>query len=102
MKYVLLLSFFLTLFAGSAASQSAARAELSVYPNPAVEYIAVNDPAENVGYVVMFNLVGKKVKELEYSKGANVPVGDLPKGMYMVQLQDRQRNVLKTQMMDKR
>lgn len=102
MKYMLLLSFFLTLFTGSAASQTALRPELSVYPNPAVEYIAVNDPNESVGFVAIFNLVGKKVKEFEYSKGANLPVGDLPKGMYMVQLQDRQHNVLKTQMVDKR
>ncbi len=102
MKYALLLSFFLTLFAVSARSQNTARPDLSVYPNPAVEYIAINDPGESVGFVVLFNLVGKKVEEFEYAKGAKLPVGDLPKGMYIVQLQDRQRNVLKTQVVDKR
>ncbi len=102
MKHILLLSFLLILLAGKASSQSTSRADLSVYPNPATEYIAVNDPGESVGFVAVFNLVGKKVKEFEYTKGSNLPVGDLPKGMYLVQLQDRQHNVLKTQMVDKR
>jgi len=102
MKYILLLSVLLGFGAISLKAQITAKPDLSVYPNPAVENIYLNDAAESVGFVVIINLVGKKVKEFEYSKGAGLPVGDLPKGMYLVQLQDRQRNVLKTQMIDKR
>ncbi len=102
MKHTLLLFFLLILSLGTLLSQNSVRPDLSVYPNPATEYITVNDPNESVGFVLLFNLVGKKVREFEYDKGANLPVGDLPKGMYMVQLQDRQRNILKTQMVDKR
>jgi len=102
MKYTLPLFFLLILSVGALFSQNTARPDLSVYPNPATEYVTVNDPSESVGFVLFFNLVGKKVREFEYDKGANLPVGDLPKGMYMVQMQDRQRNILKTQMVDKR
>ncbi len=102
MKPLLLLLIALTLSVSTLLAQNIVRTDVSVFPNPATEYISVNDPAETVGFVLLYNLVGKKVKEFEYSKGSNLPVGDLPKGMYMVQLQDRQRNVLRTQMIDKR
>ncbi|MCS6929312.1 MAG: T9SS type A sorting domain-containing protein [Saprospiraceae bacterium] len=102
MKHVLPLLLFVTWFTASAVSQNIGRGDVSVYPNPVVEYLAINDPSESVGFVLVFNLVGKKVREFEYTRGATLPVGDLPKGMYLVQMLDRQRNILKTQVVDKR
>ena len=101
MKHFLLLFFFL-LFGVAVQAQNSNKADLSIYPNPTTEYISVNDNGDAVGFIAIFNLVGKKVKEYEFVKGESLFVADLAKGMYLVQIQDRKRQVLKTQKMDKR
>ncbi|MBK8966482.1 MAG: T9SS type A sorting domain-containing protein [Lewinellaceae bacterium] len=101
MKHCLPLIIFL-LAALTVQSQNATKADLSVYPNPTSDYISVNDANDEVSYVVIFNLVGKKVKEFDFIKGESLFIADLPKSMYLVQLQNRKRSVLKTQKVDKR
>ncbi len=101
MKILLPLYIFL-LFGLSVHAQNSSKADLSVYPNPTAEYISVNDNSDAIGFVAIFNLVGKKVKEFDFVKGESMFVADLPKGMYLVQLQDRNRKTVKTQKVDKR
>ncbi|MEZ4941307.1 MAG: T9SS type A sorting domain-containing protein [Saprospiraceae bacterium] len=101
MKHCLPLIIFL-LAALTVQSQNVTKADLSVYPNPTSDYISVNDANDEVSYVVIFNLVGKKVKEFDFIKGESLFIADLPKSMYLVQLQNRKRSVLKTQKVDKR
>lgn len=101
MKYILL--FLFTLLVNVAVqAQSSAKADLTIFPNPTTEYISVRDNSDAVGYIAIFNLVGKKVKEFDFVKGESLFVADLPKGMYLVQIQDHNRQVLKTQKVDKR
>lgn len=100
MKHFLPFVFFL-LVAVAVQAQNSAKADLAVFPNPTADYISVNDHHDAVGHVAIFNLVGKKVKEFDYAKGEPMNVTELPKGMYLVQLQDRNRQVLKTQKVDK-
>jgi len=76
--------------------------DLSVYPNPVIEQFTIQDNSDVVSDVAVFNLIGKKVKSFEHSKGAFHYVGDLPKGVYLVQLIDKNSRVLLTQKMDKR
>lgn len=94
--------FFFLLFGVAVQSQNAIKADLSIYPNPTTEYISITDNSDAVGYIAIFNLVGKKVKEFDFVKGESLFVADLPKGMYLVQIQNRTRQVLKTQKVDKR
>ncbi|MCC6461894.1 MAG: T9SS type A sorting domain-containing protein [Saprospiraceae bacterium] len=101
MKHFLPFLFFLLLGVVLQA-QNSTKADLSVYPNPTTEYISVKDNNDAVGYIAVFNLVGKKVKDFEFVKGESLFVADLPKGMYLVQIQDRKREVLKTQKVEKR
>lgn len=101
MKHILPFVFFL-LVAVAVQAQNSTQVALTVYPNPASEYISVQDPGNEVGYVAVFNLVGKKVKEFDFVKDEPMSVADLPKGMYLVQLQDRNRQIIKTQKVDKR
>jgi len=101
MKHFLPFVFFL-LVAVAVQAQISAKADLSVFPNPTTDYISVTDNSDAVGHVAIFNLVGKKVREFDYVKGETMNVTDLPKGMYLVQLQDRNRQILKTQKVDKR
>jgi hypothetical protein len=101
MKHFLPFVFFL-LVAVAVQAQNSTKADLSVFPNPTTDYISVTDNSDAVGHVAIFNLVGKKVREFDHVKGETMNVADLPKGMYLVQLQDRNRQVLKTQKVDKR
>lgn len=101
MKIHILLFFFL-LSAAALTAQAGLKPELSVFPNPTSEFNSVNDQRDQVGHIAIYNLVGKKVKEVEYNRNDQVYVADLPKGMYLVQIQDRTRKVLTTQKVDKR
>ncbi len=101
MKHVLLACAFV-LFGIALKAQNHTRPDLSVYPNPVADYISVNDHNEQVGFIAVFSLTGRKVKEFEFVKGDTYSVSDLPKGMYLVQIQDRSRKILTTQKVDKR
>lgn len=98
----LLLVFFFVLTAIAIRAQNAPRPELSVFPNPATEYIAVQDNADAVEQIIVFNLLGKKTKVFEASKGEHYYIGDLNKGVYLVQLMGRSKQVMKTQKIEKR
>lgn len=101
MKQPLLVFLFL-IAALALRAQNAARPELSVFPNPVTEYINVQDQVDAVGQVVVFNLLGKKVKVFEAIKGEHYFVGDLSKGVYLVQLIGRNKQIIKTQKIEKR
>ncbi|TNE51870.1 MAG: T9SS type A sorting domain-containing protein [Bacteroidetes bacterium] len=101
MKHFLPFLFFL-LFGVALQAQNANKPDLTVYPNPTTDYISVKDNNDVVGYVAVFNLVGKKLKEFDFVKGESLFVADLPKNIYLVQIQDHDRRVLKTQKVNKR
>lgn len=100
----LLLVFFLLLggFALQAQQSNSLKPELSVFPNPAIDNISVYDNNDLVTQIVVFNLIGKKVKAFEHLKGEYHYVGDLPKGVYLIQMLDKAKHILTTQKIDKR
>lgn len=103
MKY-LLLAMVLALGTVSLKAQSPVigKSDLSVFPNPANEFISVKDNNDIVGQIAIYSLIGRKLKEFDYVKGEHYPISDLPKGMYLVQVLDKNREILKTQKIDKR
>ncbi|HRI58142.1 MAG TPA: T9SS type A sorting domain-containing protein [Saprospiraceae bacterium] len=98
----ILLSFAFVLVGVALGAQSNSKPDLSVFPNPTTEYISVQDKNDAVGFLSVFNLVGKKVKEFEFVKGEQYYIADLPKGMYLVQILDRSKRNLTTQKIEKR
>jgi hypothetical protein len=104
MKQLILAFFFFSLgcLALQAQQSGAHKPDLSVYPNPVIEQFTIKDNADVVNNIAVFNLIGKKVKTFEHAKGDFHYVGDLPKGVYLVQLTDKNNRVLLTQKMDKR
>ncbi len=102
MKHFLLV--FALILAGGAAlqAQNKSLADLSVFPNPTSDYISVKDNNDAVGFIAVFNLIGKKVKEFDFVKGEQYYVADLTKGMYLVQILDRNKQTLTTQKLNKR
>ena len=77
------------------------RIDIQVFPNPVADYLGVshNDQIEKVQ---VFNLVGKTVKNFDYLKGRNYYLGDLPKGIYLVQFSDKRSKTLVTKRISKR
>jgi Secretion system C-terminal sorting domain len=82
-------------------NDSAIRPTLSVYPNPATEYISVNHE-EVVRNIYVFNLVGRKMRVFEVEKGERYEIGDLPNGLYVIQLIGKDSKILTTQRLTKK
>ncbi len=83
-------------------SSNSSTIDLKVFPNPATEFIGLSDNDE-VGQITVFNLVGKRMKTFQYSKGETYNVSDLPGGMYLVQLSNKANGkIITTQRLTKR
>lgn len=75
---------------------------IQVFPNPATSYIGITE-ADGVQKILVFNLVGRKMKQFEdIAKDRQYFIGDLAKGMYLVQLLDQQNKVITTRRVSKR
>lgn len=112
MKKNLLLIFFLCftigLFAQRASSGGGSDrmvteqvADLQVFPNPATTHIGVSHRGE-VAMIKVFNLVGRQMKIFTTSPGEKHFVGDLPRGMYLVQLVSTKNKIITTKRVNKR
>lgn len=99
------LVFFLSLSLSSPADAGISPDEprkVTVYPNPASHFISL-DRADQVDQIVLFNLVGRKLKTFEsVREGERYDISDLPSGMYLVQLLDVQKKVMSTVRVSKR
>jgi hypothetical protein len=63
------------------------RGELSIYPNPATDFIQVEgDLDTDPGRVMMYNVSGKMVMNQVLDHGGRIPVSHLSKGIYVIRL----------------
>ena len=91
MKHLLLL----LVFSGLSLFVCAQSADIRVYPNPTTDFIQVNDNP-SIETVAVYNLAGMQVRTFAFVTDKRYYVGDLPKGMYLVQLLGRNRERLVT------
>ena len=114
MKRTLLFSFFTFFFISLASAQyiaqniqqdplalSEIRVNAKVYPNPASDYIWLKEE-KGVSRIVIFNVVGKKLKDFDVRENDRYFIADLTKGMYLVQLITENGKIVKTQRLNKR
>jgi hypothetical protein len=102
MKFTLLSFLFVVVFGFTATAQSAKSAPLKVFPNPTTEFFSVNDMGENTGYVSVFSLMGRNLREFEFVKEERYYIGDLPKGIYLIYMQDKNKKTISTHKIEKR
>lgn len=101
-KNLLLFSFLLITFSFVTAQNMAERKgvseqQINVFPNPASDFISVNND-DNVKTIVVYNIVGRKVKQFEIEhSGAQYDIKDLPDGLYSVHLVGKNNKVINTQ-----
>lgn len=110
MKHTLLLALFiicgLTAFSQNRFSNSAqankanVHSDVKVFPNPAVDFIGVTK-ADKVRKIRIYNLVGRQMKNFDAVQGEKYYVGDLPRGMYLVQLVGENKRVITTRRVNK-
>ena len=74
--------------------------QLQIFPNPAANYIGVTD-SEEAKQIVVYNLVGSKMKSFFATNGEKYYIGDLKRGMYLIQILGRNNKVLTTQRVSK-
>ena len=112
--YKILLVSILGFVALSLHSQSASKApstslsktnntkiNLKIYPNPATHFIKLKE-VTGVTSIIVYNLVGRKIKQFQTEKGKAYSITDLPKGMYLIQFLGLEGDILTTQRLSKR
>lgn len=75
---------------------------VKVYPNPVITEFGVTTSSAYVAKIKVFNLVGKVVREFSYAKTSRYYIGDLPKGMYMIQFLNSKNKILVTHQVAKK
>lgn len=105
MKKILLFTFF-TLFTLAASAQIAQntssndfrsnRQAIKVFPNPAIDYIQLQDDKDQVENIFVYNIVGKKMASFENVEKEKRYYLDIPIGMYLVQLVDEYGKIIST------
>lgn len=92
-------------YTGSGADARAGRAPevttIQVFPNPATEYFNVSSN-QQVDRITVYNLLGREMKSFIFSDGDRYFIGDIPKGMYLVQMTGKDNRLISTQRLSKR
>ena len=77
------------------------KARLAVYPNPVTDYLEVQG-ASDVNQLVLHNILGRRMRSFNVAPGSRYYVGDLPSGMYLASLLNRNGSIMKTFRLSKR
>ena len=103
----ILLSFFLITAVSaqsngtSPAAQLTSKKNISIFPNPAADFIGLSD-TKDVKQLIVFNVVGRKMKSFMVSEGEKYNISELPRGMYLVQIINHENKIITTQRLSKR
>ena len=63
------------------------RGDLSIYPNPASDYLKIEgDLDAGAARILMYNVSGKMVMNQVLHRGGRIPVSHLSEGIYVVRL----------------
>ena len=83
-------------------NSSTFKTAVSVFPNPATEFVGINDENDRVVRIEFYNLTGRQLKSSTISRSEKVNVWDLPNGVYFVRLLDKNNHIVTTQRITKR
>ena len=82
-------------------TSSIAKVDIKIYPNPATNYISLSNE-EQVEKLVIYNIVGRRVKLFNTNYSNQYDVVDLPTGMYLVRLIGANEKTIKTVRLSKK
>jgi len=98
MKNALLSFVFLLLNLGLTAQT--ATEDLRIFPNPVTTSFEIGY-SDRVSTVRVINMVGREVRQYDFTVNENYDIAELPRGMYLVQLRDGKDEVIHTQRVKK-
>ena len=75
--------------------------QIQVFPNPVINHFQISDNRV-VSQIVVFDLLGKQVKKFNYRSGEKYFIGDLRKGIYLVQMLSGDNEILVTKRISKK
>ncbi len=99
-RNILILFFGILAFTASAQTEKRSP-QISIYPNPATDYIKLSDD-DLVLNISISNMLGRKMRTFEVAKGEHYEIGDLPNGLYLIQIVGKNNKVLATQRLTKK
>jgi len=70
--------------------------EISIFPNPASDFITIEDKKDMVKKVTFFNVLGKEIISYDASSNKKFNMMDFQNGIYLVQLKDKEGQILQT------
>ena len=77
------------------------RPNIKIFPNPTINYISLSD-TKFVERLIIYNIVGRRVKMFKADFGNYYDVSNLPTGMYLVRLVGENDKILKTVRLSKK
>ena len=75
--------------------------DLILFPNPTTDIINIKND-EGVASLIIYNLIGRQIKQYHHSVGESHDVSDLSVGIYLVVLEDGDGQILKSMRLSKR
>jgi hypothetical protein len=69
---------------------------IKITPNPVSQYFKIKDANNSVGAINIYNMTGRLIKNLDQSDSDEYFIGDLPSGLYLVRLSDKNNKTIKT------
>ena len=97
----ILLSLLLVFITTTVFAQAQNVRNVRVFPNPATEYFKV-DHHESIAKVKVLNIAGRLVRDFTYESNQRYDIGDLPQGIYLIQLLDYNNKAVLTRRVSKR
>lgn len=99
MKHILLSLLFLFVTHTAFAQQNVRN--VRIFPNPATEFFKI-DHHESIAKIKVLNIAGRMVRSFPYESNQKYDIGDLPQGIYLVQLLDFNNKAVLTRRVSKR
>ncbi len=74
---------------------------INIYPNPSSQNINIKEDAE-VKEIIIYNLIGKKIRRVNHTIGQSHDISDLDRGIYLIRMLNKEQNILKVSRLTKR
>jgi hypothetical protein len=72
-----------------------------IYPNPALDFFMLMDENSVVDRVVVYNIIGRQVKNIKAVENIKYAINDLPEGIYIIRLLNTNGVTIKTVRLNK-
>ena len=98
---VLETAVFMPTVSGLTSTNDLIKPRIKAFPNPAQDYIELTSN-NLVDELVVYNIIGHKVRSFRAQNGKKYDIADLPDGLYLISLVNDQNGIVKTLRISKR